>query len=365
MKPLRQFIHDIRQLYRRSCDHGVICSRSSCGPFSRKRRIRGLVLVLAFSCTPLVACFQMPSPPSLSQATQEIIDYVDAYGLYAVGPEWEEARASVLSAVTTANTWEDIAPELEAAIAVAGGDHSRVVWEKDHQQIPLGQPFPMDRGNVTILRLPTAGGSSVEELESYSKQVAELIELRRTSVCGWIVDLRGNGGGGTYPLIAGLGAILPDGTMYSNRDRQGRQSTWVLQGNDLMQGVPESVPIPPYGEPLRPDSLWVIGPYPKITGSPVAVLQDSGTASAAEYVLAALRSIPGSRTFGDETAGLTSGNAVMDIPNGPYIVLTVTTLVDPNGTNWQDEPIPPDQETMHPLTDALLWLNEKECTTEV
>lgn len=53
----------------------------------------------------------------------------------------------------------------------------------------------------------------------------------------------------------------------------------------------------------------------------------------------------------------------MDVPNGPYVVLTVVSLVGPDGRGWRDESIAPDQKAIHPLTDALLWLDEQGCST--
>lgn len=225
----------------------------------RRRRIGGLVL--AFVCLWQVGCFSTaPAPsetapassvavPAPAAATLDIIEYADRYGLYAVGPEWEAARDDALRAGAAASTWEDVAPVLEAAVSLAGGHHSRVSWGDEQQPMLLGQPSMFDRGDVVVLTLPTVWGASIEDRESYAVKVAEFIESRRTSACGWVVDLRNNGGGGTYPLIAGLGALLPDEVLYANRDRHGGDSTWVLQGNELLEGTPATVPVPPYGEP--------------------------------------------------------------------------------------------------------------------
>lgn len=149
------------------------------------------------------------------------------------------------------------------------------------------------------------------------------------------------------PMLSGLAALLPDGAALSFVDRS---------------GVATPVTIEPRGVAVAGNVAVDVGARKKITGMPIAVLQDEWTASSGEAVLASLRGVDGVRTFGADSAGYTSANVSRTLFDGATIVLTESVYVDRTGRNYDEGPIAPDQNSTDADADARAWLSEQGCT---
>ncbi len=52
-------------------------------------------------------------------------------------------------------------------------------------------------------------GFSGQDADGFATKLQAIVgELASKGPCGWIVDLRGNGGGNMWPMLAGVGPIL-------------------------------------------------------------------------------------------------------------------------------------------------------------
>lgn len=105
-----------------------------------------------------------------------------------------------------------------------------------------------------------------------------------------------------------------------------------------------------------------VGARKKVTGAPIAVLQDEWTASSGEAVLASFRGLDGVRTFGTDSAGYTSANVSHTLFDGATIVLTESLYVDRTGRNYEEGAIAPDERSTDAEADARAWLGEQGCT---
>jgi len=145
--------------------------------------------------------------------------------------------------------------------------------------------------------------------------------------CGWIVDLRGNGGGDSSPMLLSVGPIIGEGRLAGATTRTG-SVVWVSYRNNTLSigGYTDRAPL------TVPD----LTPIP-----PVAVLTSQLTGSSGEFVTAAFRARPDTRSFGQPTLGKTTGTALYRLPDGASLFLGISFYTDRDGTVYK-QPIKPD-----------------------
>ena len=184
---------------------------------------------------------------------------------------------------------------------------------------------------------------------------------------GWIVDLRGNGGGNMYPMIAGIGLVLGEGTMGYFVSANGAEEPWFYRQGSAGGVVAgrESTMVQVRSEPL------VLRDLP-----PVAVLLDSGTISSGEAVAISFIGRPWTRSFGAHTYGLSTGNQGFPLADGAYLFLCDVIEADREHRTYPDgiepdvilsEPLVlPAEETDPVMNAAKQWLLSLRapCSTE-
>ena len=118
-----------------------------------------------------------------------------------------------------------------------------------------------------------------------------------------------------WPMLAGVGPVLGEGTAGHFIDAAGAASVWAYRdGMSWLAGVPLERADAPYR--LRRES-------PR-----VAVLQDAGTASSGEAIVIAFRQRPDTRFFGTPTCGLSTANQSFPMSDGAILGLTVSVMAD-------------------------------------
>jgi carboxyl-terminal processing protease len=149
-----------------------------------------------------------------------------------------------------------------------------------------------------------------------------LAQLRSEHVSGVVLDLRDNPGGLLDEAVEAASALLPAGTaVVSYAGKDGKSTALTASGAD-------------------PDSV-----------TPVAVLVDGATASAAEILAGALQDnqravIVGSRTFGKGTV-----QQPMPLPDGSAIELTIANYRTPSGRSLDGIGLAPDIDVPAALGD--------------
>jgi carboxyl-terminal processing protease len=293
-----------------------------------------------------------PSPQRYAEVALEILES----GYDARGPAWEAERARVVAAVEGASGYADLYEVLAEATAVAGGTHSSFLTPEETTASERGattafvEPTVTTQDGVTTVTVPGVGSVSEELQQRYADVLARSIADAAPGTCGWVVDLRGNTGGTMYPMLSGVSALLPAGPAMSFRSRTGDGVDVTIQDDGAGVGGRTTV---------------VVDAVPRVSGQPVAVLQDGRTASSGEAVLTAFRGLEGVESFGADSAGYTSANSVRRLYDGAQIVLTQSTYVDRDGVDLAEEPIVPD----HPVAPedapdaARAWLAEQGCGT--
>ena len=267
------------------------------------------------------------------QYVRKAVRIMDKDGLFAEGPEWEDARIAALAAEPA--SMDEAYDVVREALKVAGGKHS-FLWTKDQMEERAAEDEEtapsvnvLDDG-IVVIRLPRFSGQNQAENQRYTMTVLDALP---ESVPGVIIDLRGNTGGNMYPMIAAVHRFLPDDKILRFKSRKFNMP--VTKGY-VMQTV---------GIEMQPQ-----------IDCPVALLTDDHTASSGEATLLCFRGLDYARSFGAPTAGYASANQPKAMPDGSRLVLTVSCDVARTGEVFCDDPISPDVETDQPLEAALNWL---------
>jgi carboxyl-terminal processing protease len=147
--------------------------------------------------------------------------------------------------------------------------------------------LPDSIGYVKVNSCPCPEGPPADR---YAEALQTAIRTAdRPGLVGWIVDLREDGGGNMWPMMAGLGPIFGEGIMgwivYNNREYE----------REYRGGAAMSL-----SEPFS----RVAAPYTLLEPSPkVAVLTGGGTNSAGEAIVVWFKGRPDTRSFGTATCG--------------------------------------------------------------
>ncbi|HSC26461.1 MAG TPA: S41 family peptidase, partial [Vicinamibacterales bacterium] len=209
-------------------------------------------------------------------------------------------------------------------------------------------------GRVVI---PAFGGQG-PRISAFADTLQEMLQrLAAAQPCGWIVDLRGNGGGNMWPMLAGVGPLLGE-TEDAGRFRSLDGDVRWYYGRGAAGTIA--------GDGAREEAARISGtPLPALRGA-VAVLTDRGTASSGEALAIAFRGRSDTRSFGEATYGVPTANQGFRLSDGANIVLTVAIEVDRTGQEFDreivpDEPIAaegqPDRPEQDPVsTRAISWL---------
>ncbi len=323
----------------------VMFLRSRC---TRPALLAGVLLA------PMANAQEMPAPP----VQLRIVAVLEREALYRDKVDWQALRTRLQAPdADPAKTW----PLLRDAIAVSSGGHGR--W------LPASYPLlqsPSSRATVVGSQPPPATQRTHEhrakqqrtdqqrDMDTVGRRIGwmtvgafsgggpgDSVAWQRASVafagtlqdairskdraerCGWVVDLRRNTGGNMWPMLLGLAPLLEDAG--GNAPRVGAFTTadsersWFLHGGAVWLEQKNLLDVGAAAYRLR---------HP---GAPVAVLFGPRTASAGEATALAFRGRANTRSFGQPTAGVSTGNRTELLPDGSALLVTGNVMVDRNG----------------------------------
>lgn len=166
--------------------------------------------------------------------------------------------------------------------------------------------FSLRPGKVAYLRVLQFNERTMPELVGY------LSQIKAPGVRGLIVDLRNNPGGFLETSIAFASEWIPEGTIVSERFRDGRENRHESVGLHRLVGVP------------------------------TVVLVNGGSASASEIVAGALQDYQVATVIGEKTFGKGSVQDFQNFSDGSALKITVAEWHTPQGTNINQKGITPD-----------------------
>lgn len=192
---------------------------------------------------------------------------------------------------------------------------------------PSGKVDARGIGYLTVPAVIAGPGSA-----AFDTYITSAHQLLQQPACGWIIDLRGNGGGSVPPMVAAVAPLLGSGTFLGYVNRDGvifgyRTTEWSVMTVADTHLDPNPQPPAASSTPLNT--------------APVAILIDGKTASAAEGVVVAFIGRALTRSFGVSTYGVPTGNSTIALTDGSALTLTTAVSIDRLGTT-HDGPLIPD-----------------------
>ena len=156
--------------------------------------------------------------------------------------------------------------------------------------------------------------------------------LDRPPACGWIIDVRRNGGGNLWSYLAAIGPILGEGDVGGFLYADGTHEVWSYRQGKVLWAGDE-----------REESLVQSGIYTPIRSmAPVALLMSPATIAAGELVVVAFEGRQKVRTFGEPTRGLPTLSMHTPLSDGAHIFVSGAFGTDRNGDVYKG-PIRPDE----------------------
>ena len=268
-----------------------------------------------------------PSPPQVSIGAaylETVLATMSANSVNRQRIDWPRFNAEVRAAAVNVQDIAGTAPALRIALGLLGDGHSFFQWSNgetvanpaapDCRADADGAPnIPLDIGYVAVRAL---FGANAPSPQSYADALNAAIDAQdRPGLAGWIVDVRGNGGGNMWPMIGGLAPLLGSDTAGYFAHPGGVMVPWRAAGR----------------------SATLRQPHPR-----VAVLTDRATASSGEAVVVAFRGRPDSRSFGEATCGVPTSNTAFALSDGSTLWLTTALDADRHARTYSG-PIVPDE----------------------
>lgn len=290
-----------------------------------------------------------PSTPERPAVREKILQLLEEGALYRDRIDWPEARQQLQQA--SGSTEAD--KILDQLIARSTGNHGlwirasamsspsgrmQRIASAEQLQRPHAESAAASRNlestresdPIGWIAIPTFKENSTaprtvreQQQLTFALQLQSQLQMEDAhDRCGWIVDLRQNQGGNMWPMLLGVAPLLaknPNGTEVIGAFNLGAtHQAWSLQpGRVLIENRTRlELNSPPYV--LR-------RPAP-----PVAVLIGNRTASSGEMVALAFRGRPAARSFGKETAGFSTANTPVPLPDRSVLLLTGAVAVDRN-----------------------------------
>jgi hypothetical protein len=283
----------------------------------------------------------------------ELIGKMQANSINRLKIDWKAFRTSVMEAAGHPQTVEGTGPGILKALELLGDNHSFYVPLRGQA---LGAPgrgcnapsvgAPALPGTVAYVKVGGFTGTAAEATAFANGIQRAIADADRDGLDGWVVDLRGNGGGNMWPMVAGLGPILGEGVAGYFIDPLGTEIPWAYRDGASWEGASQA--------------QHVDAPYRLRREAPrAAVLFDAGTASSGEAAVIAFLRRPDSRTFGTSaTCGKSTANELYPMSDGASLFLTVAVMADRTKVPYGG-PIGPDEWVMDPREvdqRAVAWL---------
>lgn len=304
----------------------------------------------------LTGCAARPAPPTARDTFSEAIRILSTTPLNHERVDWVKVRAeleptfqgdgppaaahgAIAQAVTRLNDKHarfmppppPAAPTTHSAPPTSNPGATKPA-EPAARQVPNVPSGRMLDGRIAYVVVPMCQAPDVDSLRVYAGTLRKaILELDEQRPAAWLIELRFNGGGNVWPMLAGLRPLLGDGVQFTsvlNKDVTQKfgcdaASAWLEEGGTRMGQLSVD---PPAGDRLIPN--------PK-----VAVLTGPWTMSSGECIALAFRGR--ARSFGDLTAGLTTVTNFYPLADGSMLNLPVYLMADREG-RAPGGAIPPD-----------------------
>ena len=320
-----------------------------------------LSLVAVLGCGSSGSPIAPPTAPSAvvsavaTNYLDSIIGIMQGNSIKRLTIDWTDFRRRVFADAGGAQTITETFPGIRTALQLLGDGHSsytgangQVLFVSTRTCTAPNAETPALPSTIGYVKVTSFSGSGPTAVGFADGVQSTIAAADRDDLVGWIVDLRGNGGGNMWPMVAGVGPVLGEGLIGYFIDPLGAEFAWEYRnGVSLSNGFTQANVTTAYR--LR-------RPQPK-----VAVLMDNRVASSGEATLIAFIRRPNTRTFGTASCGLSTANRGFPLSDGANLNLTVSTMADRAKTRYGDQ-VAPDEAIADPaqvVARAVDWLQSQ------
>jgi carboxyl-terminal processing protease len=167
---------------------------------------------------------------------------------------------------------------------------------------------------IGLIKVPDCITLSSTKDRDFANNIRSQIKKLDTEIemIGWVIDLRNNGGGNMWPMVAGLNSLLPDGIVgYLIGRNNGIEKKWKTENGKINY------------------SNEVIDTYKvKKMSNKIAVLIDSMTASSGEMTAITFIGLPNVKLIGQPSAGYTTVNSTFYLSDKTPLFLATNFVAD-------------------------------------
>lgn len=197
---------------------------------------------------------------------------------------------------------------------------------------------------VAYISIPSFSGDSARAQLFVAAIHEAIINLDEANLQGWIIDLRGNGGGNMWPMLAGLSPLLSKDTIGYFEKVDGVLNAWINRSDGIYLN----------DELVQPVNKTIVL---NNQSRPIGVIVGPKTASSGEAVAIAFKGQEEVRFFGDRTRGLSTANKGFELQDGAMMFITTARFVDRLGVSYGKQLLP-DYYTESPITEIRVAFNK-------
>lgn len=325
------------------------------------------ILILLIFATNCASLNQKTS--SQKKYLNEVFEIVEKHSIRKDSVNLKKIKKEAYKKLKYTNSIEDCYPIVKSVLKDLGDNHSFLMTKEEVKNWRSSSKFNDIKKTITFsgkrieksigyIKMKAFISGDAVSNKIYADSLQNLIKtLDSPNIKGWILDLRENNGGNCWPMLAGIGPLLGNGTCGYFLKSKNKKSSWFYLNGEC--GIDKKLMVKISNKP-----------YKLINDSnPIAILTGKKTASSGEVVVTAFHSKNNTRSFGKNTAGLSTGNARFKLSDGSTIFITASVYADRNGTIFGNE-IKPDEKIEFTyqnigqpndlvLKRALKWINEK------
>ena len=266
-----------------------------------------------------------PTANKPNKRTQKLLAEVSAIikknSIYSASMDWSGMAKEIGSLHWTENdsiNYSLVFRFFTVKLREAGDRHSHFYTKSVSNYVktylPVLQPNAqyLDKG-IGLIKVPYCSADQVNGRD-FANKIRREIQRIDTShkITGWVVDLRHNTGGNMWPMLAGLNALMDDGTVgYFIYPTSKKTERWISKNGRIAL---------PVG---KVDTYKI-----KDTKLKIAILIDSMTASSGEMTAISFIGLPNVKVFGQPSAGLTTGNSSFKLSDGTTLNLATVYVAD-------------------------------------
>jgi C-terminal processing protease CtpA/Prc len=271
------------------------------------------------------------TPLSPKEYVDEAIKIIEEHSINNDSIDFQKIRRNIKPRLKGANSYEECYSVIQSIVMDLGDNHNFFLTKKEAEKWLSGdKPENINElitfsgkllnNDIGYLKIKEFNIRDSISTQIYTDSLQQIIKsIDNKNLKGWILDLRENRGGNCWPMLAGLGPLLGNGICGYFIDNKNQKEAWFYR--DGKSGKNNSTLVKTSNKPyvLLKDT------------NPIAVLTGSNTASSGEVVVTAFHNKNNTKSFGENTSGLSTSPSSFKLSDGAMIFITTAIYADRKG----------------------------------